>query len=90
MDWESIAAGLLHDTVEDTNVVTFERIEEEFGPTVRHIVEGETKVLYFLWVSLCFLVDDIHLTQTIIVIWAYIDISLFPLLLGIQIGKIKV
>ncbi|KAA8549136.1 hypothetical protein F0562_000820 [Nyssa sinensis] len=44
LDWESIAAGLLHDTVEDTNVVTFERIEKEFGATVRHIVEGETKV----------------------------------------------
>nr|ADN23834.1 RSH1 [Ipomoea nil]QCS14097.1 RelA/SpoT-like 1 [Ipomoea nil] len=44
LDWESIAAGLLHDTVEDTNVVTFERIEQEFGVTVRHIVEGETKV----------------------------------------------
>ena len=45
MDWESIAAGLLHDTVEDTNVVTFEQIEKEFGSAVRHIVEGETKVL---------------------------------------------
>ncbi|KAI3460786.1 hypothetical protein Pfo_017449 [Paulownia fortunei] len=44
LDWESIAAGLLHDTVEDTNVVTFERIEENFGTTVRRIVEGETKV----------------------------------------------
>ncbi|MBA0553358.1 hypothetical protein Golob_012546, partial [Gossypium lobatum] len=44
LDWESIAAGLLHDTVEDTNIVTFQRIEEEFGPTVRRIVEGETKV----------------------------------------------
>ncbi|GAB4829946.1 Putative GTP diphosphokinase rsh1, chloroplastic [Ancistrocladus abbreviatus] len=44
LDWESIAAGLLHDTVEDTNRVTFERIEREFGATVRHIVEGETKV----------------------------------------------
>ncbi|XP_042463114.1 putative GTP diphosphokinase RSH1, chloroplastic isoform X1 [Zingiber officinale] len=44
LDWESIAAGLLHDTVEDTKVVTFERIEKEFGATVRHIVEGETKV----------------------------------------------
>ncbi|KAF8036818.1 hypothetical protein BT93_C2513 [Corymbia citriodora subsp. variegata] len=44
LDWESIAAGLLHDTVEDTNVVTFERIEDEFGATVRNIVEGETKV----------------------------------------------
>ncbi|CAL4939288.1 unnamed protein product [Urochloa decumbens] len=44
LDWESIAAGLLHDTVEDTDVITFERIENEFGPTVRRIVEGETKV----------------------------------------------
>lgn len=44
LDWESVAAGLLHDTVEDTNIVTFERIEREFGATVRHIVEGETKV----------------------------------------------
>ncbi|KAL8224820.1 hypothetical protein R6Q57_017377 [Mikania cordata] len=44
LDWESIAAGLLHDTVEDTNLVTFEEIEREFGATVRHIVEGETKV----------------------------------------------
>jgi (p)ppGpp synthase/HD superfamily hydrolase len=49
LDWESVAAGLLHDTVEDTNVVTFERIEEEFGATVRRIVEGETKVLIYLW-----------------------------------------
>ncbi|XP_020695560.1 putative GTP diphosphokinase RSH1, chloroplastic [Dendrobium catenatum] len=44
LDWESVAAGLLHDTVEDTNVVTFERIEKQFGSTVRRIVEGETKV----------------------------------------------
>ncbi|XP_022757941.1 putative GTP diphosphokinase RSH1, chloroplastic isoform X2 [Durio zibethinus] len=44
LDWECIAAGLLHDTVEDTNIVTFERIQEEFGPTVCRIVEGETKV----------------------------------------------
>ncbi|MCO5563413.1 hypothetical protein L7F22_017055 [Adiantum nelumboides] len=44
LDWETLAAGLLHDTVEDTNLVTFARIEEEFGPVVRRIVEGETKV----------------------------------------------
>ncbi|CAI9774299.1 unnamed protein product [Fraxinus pennsylvanica] len=44
LDWESIAAGLLHDTVEDTNVVTFERLEKDFGAAVRYIVEGETKV----------------------------------------------
>lgn len=49
LDWESIAAGLLHDTVEDTNTVSFERIEEEFGATVRHIVEGETKVVSSLF-----------------------------------------
>ncbi|KAG0501084.1 hypothetical protein HPP92_001156 [Vanilla planifolia] len=44
LDWESVAAGLLHDTVEDTNLVTFERIENEFGFVVRRIVEGETKL----------------------------------------------
>ncbi|CAM0873115.1 unnamed protein product [Alopecurus aequalis] len=44
LDWESIAAGLLHDTVEDTDMVTFETIQNEFGATVRRIVEGETKV----------------------------------------------
>ncbi|XP_002976143.2 putative GTP diphosphokinase RSH1, chloroplastic isoform X1 [Selaginella moellendorffii] len=44
MDWETIAAGLLHDTVEDTDFVTFEKLEEEFGFNVRRIVEGETKV----------------------------------------------
>lgn len=44
LDWETLAAGLLHDTVEDTQMVTFARIEEEFGPVVRRIVEGETKV----------------------------------------------
>ncbi|KAF9621536.1 hypothetical protein IFM89_022763 [Coptis chinensis] len=44
LGWESIAAGLLHDTVEDTENVTFERIEKEFGATVCRIVEGETKV----------------------------------------------
>lgn len=44
MDTDSIMAGLLHDTVEDVEGVTFEVIEREFGPDVRRIVEGETKV----------------------------------------------
>eukprot|EP00898_Chlorokybus_atmophyticus_P005547 jgi/Chlat1/5994/Chrsp4S06311 len=44
MDYETILAGLLHDTVEDTCTVTFERIEQQFGNVVRRIVEGETKV----------------------------------------------
>ena len=43
MDGDTIMAGLLHDTVEDTDL-TFELIEEMFGTTVRSIVEGETKV----------------------------------------------
>ncbi|WP_261663464.1 RelA/SpoT family protein [Deinococcus sp. Marseille-Q6407] len=44
MDSTSIAAGLLHDTVEDVDGVTFEVITERFGPDVSRIVEGETKV----------------------------------------------
>ncbi|WP_199188296.1 RelA/SpoT family protein [Deinococcus arcticus] len=44
MDTDSIMAGLLHDTVEDVDGVTFELIESQFGPDVRRIVEGETKV----------------------------------------------
>jgi len=44
MDHETVIAGLLHDTVEDTDRVTFESIEARFGRAVRRIVEGETKV----------------------------------------------
>ncbi|GJQ12905.1 hypothetical protein GpartN1_g4696.t1 [Galdieria partita] len=43
MDRDTIVAGLLHDTVEDTEV-TLNTIEELFGVEVRRIVEGETKV----------------------------------------------
>mmetsp|Transcript_17090 Transcript_17090/g.51899 ORF Transcript_17090/g.51899 Transcript_17090/m.51899 type:complete len:756 (+) Transcript_17090:31-2298(+) len=43
MDVATIAAGLLHDTVEDTPV-TFEHLDARFGKDVRRIVEGETKV----------------------------------------------
>src|SRR5712692_6881921 len=39
MDSVSIAAGLLHDSVEDTSVTTVE-IRQEFGEQVAHIVEG--------------------------------------------------
>ncbi|AZI42511.1 bifunctional (p)ppGpp synthetase/guanosine-3',5'-bis(diphosphate) 3'-pyrophosphohydrolase [Deinococcus psychrotolerans] len=44
MDTDAISAGLLHDTVEDVERVTFAVIEAQFGPDVRKIVEGETKV----------------------------------------------
>ena len=43
MDGETVMAGLLHDTVEDTDL-TFAQVEAMFGHTVRTIVEGETKV----------------------------------------------
>ena len=43
MDASTVMAGLLHDTVEDTDL-TFSQIEAMFGHTVRSIVEGETKV----------------------------------------------
>ncbi|PIQ76200.1 hypothetical protein COU78_01425 [Candidatus Peregrinibacteria bacterium CG10_big_fil_rev_8_21_14_0_10_49_24] len=40
---ETIAAALLHDTVEDTDI-TIEDIKKDFGPTVAKLVEGVTKV----------------------------------------------
>ncbi len=43
LDADALIAGLLHDTVEDTDV-TFEEIEAKFGKAVRRIVEGETKI----------------------------------------------
>lgn len=43
MDGETVISGILHDTVEDTEL-TFSQVEELFGKTVRTIVEGETKV----------------------------------------------
>mmetsp|Transcript_6790 Transcript_6790/g.10607 ORF Transcript_6790/g.10607 Transcript_6790/m.10607 type:complete len:846 (-) Transcript_6790:184-2721(-) len=43
MDCDTLVAALLHDTVEDTDI-SFADIEKDFGPTVRKIVEGETKI----------------------------------------------
>jgi guanosine-3',5'-bis(diphosphate) 3'-pyrophosphohydrolase len=43
MDMDSVIAGLLHDTVEDTNV-TLEKIESLFGHDVAFLVDGVTKV----------------------------------------------
>lgn len=43
MDVNSVLAGILHDTVEDTDA-THEQLEKEFGHDVAQLVEGVTKV----------------------------------------------
>lgn len=43
LDSISVAAGLLHDVIEDTHA-TEEEISETFGPEVSHIVSGVTKL----------------------------------------------
>ena len=43
LDVPAIAAGLLHDTLEDT-VATQEELEKEFGADVARLVEGVTKI----------------------------------------------
>lgn len=43
MDVDTVIAGLLHDTMEDTDT-TYETLAEEFGTTVADLVEGETKI----------------------------------------------
>ncbi len=43
MDVACVAAGLLHDSIEDTSA-TYEQLSGEFGPAVAHLVEGVTKL----------------------------------------------
>jgi GTP diphosphokinase / guanosine-3',5'-bis(diphosphate) 3'-diphosphatase len=43
MDRDTIVAGILHDTIEDTPY-TADELEREFGPTVRFLVESVTKL----------------------------------------------
>src|SRR5258706_464636 len=43
LDAVAVAAGMLHDVVEDT-LTTIDRIRELFGPEVAHVVQGVTKI----------------------------------------------
>jgi GTP pyrophosphokinase len=43
LDLDTLIAGLLHDTLEDT-FLTYEEIEKYFGPHVAHLVDGVTKL----------------------------------------------
>lgn len=43
LDLDTIATGLLHDTVEDTEA-TLEDIRREFGDVIAHLVDGVTKI----------------------------------------------
>ena len=48
MDKETIAAGLLHDVVEDTNM-SLEELSREFGSDVAFLVDGVTKLTQLSW-----------------------------------------
>jgi len=43
LDWKTIVAGLLHDTVEDT-LATHDEIEKNFGKDIARLVDGVTKL----------------------------------------------
>jgi len=43
LDYETIAAAVLHDVLEDTDV-TLDELQTEFGPTVAKLVDGVTKM----------------------------------------------
>ena len=43
LDEKTVAAGLLHDTIEDT-LTTLEEIQELFGEEISQLVDGVTKI----------------------------------------------
>ena len=43
LDADTICAGLLHDTVEDTSI-TLDDLRREFNPEIAHMVQGVTKI----------------------------------------------
>jgi len=57
LDLETLAAALLHDVIEDTEV-TKEDLEQEFGPRVATLVEGVTKLSRIHWAGEADSADD--------------------------------
>jgi GTP pyrophosphokinase len=43
LDYETIAAAMLHDVVEDTDI-TLDDVDREFGPVIARLVDGVTKM----------------------------------------------
>jgi GTP pyrophosphokinase len=50
LDATCVSVGLLHDVVEDTRT-NLEKLREQFGPDVAHIVDGVTKISQFQFFS---------------------------------------
>ncbi len=50
LDYETVAAAILHDVVEDTEV-TLKEIEQEFGKAIARLVDGVTKIDFIHTVS---------------------------------------
>ena len=48
MDKETIAAGILHDVVEDT-IMSLDELKAEFGEEVALLVDGVTKLTQISW-----------------------------------------
>ena len=59
MDYVSVAAGFLHDVVEDTPA-TLDDIEREFGPDMRVIIDGLTKMSKMQYVAHTDLLAENH------------------------------
>ncbi|MEA4920751.1 MAG: bifunctional (p)ppGpp synthetase/guanosine-3',5'-bis(diphosphate) 3'-pyrophosphohydrolase [Clostridiaceae bacterium] len=49
-DTESVLAGLLHDTIEDT-AITYQDVEKRFGTSVAELVDGVTKLGHVIYQS---------------------------------------
>lgn len=63
LDAEAIAAGLLHDVLEDT-VITYDELREEFGSAVARLVDAVTKIAKLPTTERADVEDDNRLSNT--------------------------